>query len=328
MTEERKSIRVLTWDPVCRRSESLADRLGEHLKTIHYLWYRRPWIAPIKYVAQGMVTLAWLRRERPSYILISNPPLFSVLTVYLYCKLYGGHYIMDSHTGVFFEAKWAWLGSLNRFLSRRAALTIVTNAFLQRQVESWGAPAFVLEDPLPVLVPSVTPYPVEPSHFNVIGIFSFYEDEPVEEMLAVGDLPENVRIYITGDSSRLKPALKEALSDQIVLTGFLSDEDYVALLWQCHAALVLCTRPHTLLCGAYEAVATGTPLITSESADMRAYFSKGTVFVDNTTASIESGIREAQQRHSELTKQMIELRKELEQQWETHFTQCFARLPC
>jgi glycosyltransferase involved in cell wall biosynthesis len=233
---------------------------------------------------------------------------------------------MDSHTGVFFEAKWRWLGFLNRFLSRRASLTIVTNAFLKQQVESWEARAFVLEDPLPVLLPSDTSYVVDPSYFNVIGIFSFYEDEPIEEMLAVRHLPEDVRIYMTGDSSRLKSGLKAGLSDHLVLTGFLSDEDYVALLRQCHAALVLCTRPHTLLCGAYEAVAAGKPLITSESAAMRAYFSKGTVFVDNTTASIETGIREARQRHDELAKHIAELRKELEQQWETRFTQCFAHL--
>ena len=326
MLEARNAIRVLTWDPVCRRSASIAERLGESLKTIHYLWYRRPWIAPLKYVLQGIATLVWLRRERPATVMVSNPPLFSVLAVYLYCAIYGGQYVVDSHTGVFYEPKWTWLSFLNRFLSRHACFTIVTNAHLKQHVESWGARAAVLEDPLPVLPQSDVSYPVDPSCFNIIGIFSFYEDEPVEEMLAVRHLPPNVRIYITGDHSKLKPELSHSISDQIVLTGFLSDADYVALLRQCDAALVLCTRPHTLLCGAYEAVAGAKPVITSESEDMRAYFSKGTVFVENTPAGIEQGIADVQQWHVNLVHEVIELRKEIDQHWENRFANCLAQL--
>ncbi len=326
MLARQSKIRVLTWDPVCRRSASIAERLGEPLKTIHYLWYRQPWVAPIKYVAQTVATWVWLYRERPAYVMISNPPLFGVLAVYLYCSLFGGAYIVDSHTGVFFERKWTWLSFLNRFLSRRASLTIVTNAFLQQTVAAWGARAVVLEDPMPVLPKAETMYPLDPSCFNVIGIFSFYEDEPVEEMLAVRDLPAHARIYITGNSAQVTPAMREAMSDQLVLTGFLSDSDYMALLQQCDAALVLCTRPHTLLCGAYEAVAAGKPVLTSESDAMRAYFSQGTVFIDNTTTGIEQGIRDVLQQHLELSQEVIELQSILERQWQERFAQCLSEL--
>jgi glycosyltransferase involved in cell wall biosynthesis len=326
MNTLRDTITVLTWDPVCRRSVSLARQLGRPLHTVHYLWYRRPWIAPIKYVAQTIKTFFVLRRERPEVVLISNPPPFSVLAVYAYCRLFGGRYVMDSHTGVFFEAKWRWLGFLNRFLSRRALFTIVTNDHLKSLVESWGAAAFVLEDALPDLAATGGSAQVDRSKFNVAAIFSFYEDEPIEEMLAVSDLPPDVHVYVTGDHSRVPGRITGGISDQVTLTGFLRDEDYAALLHQCDAVVVLCTRPHTMLCGAYEAATAGKPLATSDWPEMRAYFRRGTVFVDNSTASIEHAIRTLQQNREEFTREMRTLRGELQTAWDTKFLECVARM--
>src|SRR5262249_38218992 len=145
------SIRVMTWDPVCQRSVSLAQRLGQELTTIHYLSYRRPWLAPVKYVLQAAATLIWLRRQRPDVTMVSNPPPFGALILWLHSVLAGGAFVMDAHTGVFLEPKWRLFLPLNRFLMRRALLTLVTNEALARRMRAWSAPAFVLPDPLPQL---------------------------------------------------------------------------------------------------------------------------------------------------------------------------------
>jgi glycosyltransferase involved in cell wall biosynthesis len=318
-------ITVLTWDPVCRRSTTLASQLGQPLHTIHYLWYRKPWIAPIKYVAQTIKTFVVLRRERAQIVLVSNPPPFSVLAVYIYCRLFGARYVMDSHTGAFFEAKWTWLMWLHRFLARRAVLTLVTNEHLKSIVEAWGARALVLEDALPELRPAGSPdIALDAAAFNIVAIFSFYEDEPIEEMLAVRDLPPDVRIYVTGDSSGVKGDRVARLSPQVTLTGFLSEADYASLLHECDAVIVLCTRPHTMLCGAYEAAAAGKPLITSDWPEMGRYFSKGTLFVDNSTASIEEACKLVRERRGALTREMGDLRIELQEDWKQKFAACIA----
>ena len=283
-------ITVLTWDPVCRRSVSLAKQLGQPLHTVHYLLYRRPWIAPFKYVAQTIKTFIVLRQERARTILVSSPPPFSVLAVYVYCCIFGTRYVMDAHTGVFFEPKWTWLLWLTRFLSRRALFTIVTNEHLKQVVESWGASAFVLEDALPELPAGAGSLKLDPSTFNVVAVFSFYEDEPIDEMLSVKQLSPDVRIYMTGDHSRVKTK-SAGRSEQLTLTGFLSEQDYASLLQPVRRRPRALHRPHTMLCGAYEAAAAGKPLVTSDWSDMRAYFRSGTVFVDNSTASIEEAIR-------------------------------------
>lgn len=325
MNRSSTPITVLTWDPVCRRSATLASQLGQPLHTIHYLWYRRPWIAPIKYVAQTIKTFVVLRRERAKIVLVSNPPPFSVLAVYVYCRIFGARYVMDSHTGAFFEPKWTWLMWLHRFLARRAALTLVTNAHLKGMVEAWGARAFVLEDALPEFRRTGPPkIALDAAAFKIAAIFSFYEDEPIEEMLAVRDLPPDVRIYVTGDSSGVKSDRVARLSPQVTLTGFLSEADYASLLQECDAVIVLCTRPHTMLCGAYEAAAAGKPLITSNWPEMKSYFAKGTVFVDNSTASIEEACRLVRERRVALTREMDGLRVELQEDWKQKFAVCVA----
>ncbi|HYD46840.1 MAG TPA: glycosyltransferase [Terriglobales bacterium] len=320
-------IHVLTWDPVCQRSVSIADRLGKELETIHYFGYRRPWIAPVKYPLQAARTLQSLFEQRPKVVMVSNPPPFAAWTVWLYCKATGSKFVLDAHTGVFLEPKWRPFLPLNRFLMQRAAMTLVTNKALQKRVNQWGGRGFVLPDPLPQTAPAAARFPFDRRwQFNIAAVFSFYEDEPVDEMLSVRRLPADTRVYVTGDSNRVSRHLKRQLSQQVHLCGFVPRSQYDALLATCNAVICLCTRPHTLLCGAYEAVAAGKPLITSESEAMRQYFRSGTIFVDNSTAGIEHGIRMARLRHHELTTKMVQLREDLRREWNNTFNQCLAAI--
>lgn len=314
---------ILTWDPVCTRSVSLAAHMGKPLHTIHYLKYRRPLLAPVKYPMQFVATMRRLGRLRPDVTLVSNPPPFAALTAWLHHRMHGGHFVVDAHTGVFLEPKWKPFAPLNRFLMRRAALTLVTNKGLCDIVERWGGRPFILPDPLPTLSPASVRFPFEANRFNVSAVFSFYEDEPVDEFLAVRQLPEDMRIFVTGDSSR---AARRNLSPSVHLTGFLDRPMYDALLQQSDAAVVLCTRPHTMLCGAYEAAAAGKPLVTSESDAMRSEFRRGTVFVENTTAGIERGLREIRDRHATLAREMQALAAEMASTWSTTFKACFDTL--
>jgi glycosyltransferase involved in cell wall biosynthesis len=314
-----QDIHVLTWDPVCQRSASIAEQLGKRLETIHYLWYRRPWVAPLKYSMQAVMTWRSLFRRRPGVVMVSNPPPFAACTAWVYCALTGSKLVVDAHTGVFLEPKWRPFLALNRFLMRRAALTLVTNAALQQQVAAWGARAFVLPDPLPPQTSGH--FPLDNSKFNVAAVFSFYEDEPVEEMLTVA-LPADVHVYVTGDNSRVPARLRARLSPQVTLCGFLPRADYDALIASCDAVLVLCTRPHTLLCGAYEAVAAGKPLVTSRSDAMQRYFRAGTIYVDNTTTAIAAGLLTARRHRAELAWEMAAFRAQVAEEWRETFAAC------
>jgi glycosyltransferase involved in cell wall biosynthesis len=319
-------IEVLTWDPVCQRSTSIAEQLGKPLHTIHYLSYRKPAVAPIKYPLQFAKTLHTLKKLAPKVTMVSNPPPFAALTAWLHHRAHGGSFVLDAHTGVFLEPKWKPFAPLNRFLMRRAALTLVTNEGLSETVRAWGGRPFVLPDPLPRLARTATPFGFEAGRFNVSAVFSFYEDEPVDEFLAVRRLPKDMQIFVTGNSAKVARPVRDGLPESIRLTGFLSRDRYDALLEQCDAAVVLCTRPHTMLCGAYEAAAAGKPLVTSESDAMRAEFRRGTVFVENTTRGIEDGLQQVRERHAALAGEMRDLVADMQVSWQRRFDACLGIL--
>ncbi|MEB2283223.1 MAG: glycosyltransferase [Myxococcales bacterium] len=319
----KKSYRLelLTWDPVCQRSTSFAERLGQPLHTIHYLWYRRPLIAPIKYSAQFLATLHLLKKLQPDVTVVSNPPPFAALTALLFHSAHGGGIVVDAHTGVFLEPKWKMFRPLNKFLVRHSLMTIVTNEGLSDLVRKWGGEPFVLPDPLPRLDARGARFSFRPGQFNVAAIFSFYEDEPIDEVLAITKFPEDMDVWVTGDSRRVSGKTLARVSPRVKLTGFLDRRSYDALLQQADAAIVLCTRPHTMLCGAYEAAAQGLPLITSHSDAMEKVFRKGTIFVNNNTQDIERGLHQVRQRHGELARDMRQLSAELQGEWDIRFQQ-------
>ena len=79
--------------------------------------------------------------------------------------------------------------------------------------------------------------------------------------------------------------------DNVTFTGFLSERDYVNLLFAADAVLALTTAESCMLCGCYEALAARKALLTSDTSALREYFDRA-LFVQSTPESIARGIRE------------------------------------
>ena len=217
----------ITWYPSCRRSDTLAKALGGTSHLIHYFTFKRPLQAPLKYILQSWATFRSLRQDEPQLILVASPPVFAVLIVWLYCCIYQVRFVIDAHTGIFDDPRWTWLKSVSRFLARRAEMTIVTNTYLQREVQNWGAKAIVIGD-VPVDFP-----PVKPSNlgvgFHVVVINTFSQDEPLDEILtAIRDLPDT-QFHITGNPKHARNQYANTLPANARFTGWVSDNDYASL---------------------------------------------------------------------------------------------------
>ena len=90
--------------------------------------------------------------------------------------------------------------------------------------------------------------------------------------------------------------------DNVVFTGFVSYGDYVSLLRHVDAVIVLTNRDKTMLSGAFEALAVGKPLITSNWNCLMQYYSKGAICIDNSTAQIKEAIQTVQRKKSTVGK--------------------------
>jgi glycosyltransferase involved in cell wall biosynthesis len=127
-------------------------------------------------------------------------------------------------------------------------------------------------------------------------------------------LSGDYRIYITGKlkKNRLNGL---AVPDNVILTDFLSEPDYIKLLSSSDAIVVLTNTDNCMVCGAYEAVALGKPLILSNKKVLRDYFFQGVIFTENNPQHLAEAIMRAIAEKTSLEADIKDLKAVLEQSW-------------
>lgn len=279
----------ISWAEDCSRSDNIAARLGGRSFMVYApFWGSHPATILFKYIAQAIETWRILRREKPRTVFVMTPPPFAALPVWLYCRLTGGHVFIDAHSAAFFHRRWKHIQFVQRFFSRRARATLVTNEHLEALVRRWDAPALIVPD-VPIRFRDPQPYPVARKPAITL-VCTFAHDEPVGLFLeAARGLPD-VQFYVTGNPADADPQVLAAKPDNVTLTGFIPRAQYVGLLLASDAVMTLTTRDNTMQRGAYEAIYLGRPVITSDHAFLRREFPLGTVHVELTAAGIRRGV--------------------------------------
>jgi len=219
-------------------------------------------------------------------------------------------YAIDCHTGTFHRPKWRWLLPLQRLLSQRAIVTLVTDRAAFTMLQDWKVRCLFLEDALPVLSPAVGTIGSE-GEARVGVISSLDDDEPIAEIFAAAKLLPCVTFYVTGDSKKVEARLLARKPANVVLTGFLNGGTYTALLQNVHGLIVLTNEPHAVNCGAYEAAVMAKPVVVSDWPDLRHCFPRGFIHVNNTPEAIADGIQKMLNEREELGTEIIAMRSEI-----------------
>jgi glycosyltransferase involved in cell wall biosynthesis len=298
----------ITWYPYCRRSDAIAAALGGSSHLIHYLSFKRPLQAPLKYLLQAATTWRALARDRPDLVLVAVPPIFAALPAWLYGRRSGARIVVDAHTGIFEHTRWRWLMPLTRAVLARVDVVVVTCEHLRQRVAAWGVPAVVIGDVPVHFSAGRAPVPCDGPRVVVVNTFSV--DEPVEAVCAAAAMLPEARFFVTGDLRYARAAWLKQRPANLTFTGFLPEEDYAGLLRAADVVVVLTTYDHTMQRGAYEALALGKPLVTSDWPLLRATFSRGSVYVRNQPADIASGVRRALAEQQRLSGEMCSLQGE------------------
>ncbi|MBX3439930.1 MAG: glycosyltransferase family 4 protein [Planctomycetaceae bacterium] len=306
----------ISWAPHCSRSDNIAARLGGESHLVYApFWGSHVLTVLIKYAVQSVRTLRILWSKRPQVVFVMVPPVFACGPVWLYCLLSGGRYVIDAHSGAFLNPRFRYVQWLQRFFSRRAVATIVTNDYLRSVVEKWGANAVLVSD-VPVEFAKANEVSL-PDAFNVTVVSSFCADEPTDVFLRAAAQTPQIQFHVTGDVRDLKPEFHALKPANVRFTGFLSHADYAGQMLGSDAVMALTTRDHTMQRGAYEAIYQGIPVITSDFNLLRKSFPKGTVFVRaDDAASIVDGIRRLQHDVDRYRREASELRLEKHARWD------------
>ncbi len=262
-------------------------------------------------------TFSTLLRLKPKGLIVQNPSIFLALEAVFLQKILSYSLVIDSHNAAL-EPILSNGSKITQFLygyvQRKAQLSLVTNQDLANCVKSIGGTPFILEDKVPTFTNS---HPTTlKGQVNIACISTFADDEPIAEIIqAVRILNKNWYVYMTGNSKKLSRDLANNLPSNLVLTGFLSNEDYLSLLQSVDIILDLTTRENCLVCGAYEAIGLGKPAILSDHMAIRNYFSKGVLLTKNQPIEIKSSLEKAERQLEHLQKETIQLKKELDTNW-------------
>ena len=301
----------LTWIEH-RRTRSLCERLGIELAEI--VTTRR---GLARYAELIPRTLAFLWRRRPPVLLVQSPSMVLAALTVLLRPLLGYRLVFDAHN----EAVEPYLHPsapvivLARWLMRRADHVIVTNPGLAETVTQCGGVPVVLPDPLPE-PPTVAPRPL-PGDFRVAVISTFAGDEPFDAVIAAArQIGEDVRLYVTGNSNKLPPEIRASMPANVTLTGFLSEPEYWSLLASCDAVMDLTTMDKCLVCGAYEAIAVGRPVLLSDNAASVTTFAGFGEFTTNEPEAIAAALQRLRARCADLAAELPGRRREFLQRWQ------------
>jgi len=306
----------ITWEKH-RRTIELASALPEiMLFQIEFEGHRI-----VRYPYLLLRTAVVLLRQLPNLVMVQNPSVVLSFFIVILGKMAKFRVVVDAHNEGLtpFGSKHSWLLPIYDMIQKWAALTIVTNSELATMVSENGGQPFILEDKIPKLY---NPNPIRlKGSYNLVFVCTFERDEPYTEVIQAASLLEpSICLHITGRCEKAPFDLIKQSPSNVVFTGFLPDQNYLNLLYSCDIVIDLTLMQNCLVCGAYEAVALGKPMILSDTEALRRYFSKGAVYTENTAQEIANAITYALQNKESLAREISVLKTELELQWKWKFS--------
>ena len=278
----------VSWNPH-RRTDGLCAAWQVPLHVI------RPSLpGALKWLQLPFRTLQLWLRERPRILFVQNPSL-ALTTLAALCRpVFGYCLVVDAHNeGVRpFDRPYALVRWLTRRLLKTADVTIVTNDALQEDVLAAGGRPLTLPDSLPV-IPELASMPARDSDTPSIAVIAtFRADEPIAEIFAAAATMPDIRFSISGPSKRYRGSSGE-IPPNVRLTGFLPDSEYWQLLAQATVVCDLTLKPDCIVCGAYEALAVGKPMVLSDNPATRELFGPAAILTGNGAGEIAAALRKA-----------------------------------
>ncbi len=285
----------ITWE-AHRRSRGLSAALDARLHEITWHGGRLR-----RYLCSAWRTFRILCKARGAVVFVQSPSIVLALLATAVGKFTAALVVVDAHNGGIdpLDGRSRFLTWLARLSLRMSDLVIVTNVGLARQVQQLGARTAILTDPIPDF-PQTSGGEMRSDRTRILAICTWASDEPYLELIKAAPLlPPGCELAITG-RPRLTREQLVALPSNVLLTGFISEAEYVGRLRTSDLIVDLTTRENCLLCGAYEAISVHKPLVVSDTGALRTLLDDAAIYCANDAQSIAAGMTAALGRLEEL----------------------------
>jgi len=320
-----KNIIWIAWeDDGSIRSKVLAKEINAGFYTFT-LFEGVRLLSPLRYFTAMLQTFFTLLKERPGVLIVPSPSVFLAFFSALAKPMFNYKLVIDLHTlcidlkGI----KKFIRDFLNDYSLQYGNIVIVTNEPYKNKIkEKTDKKIFVLPDKIPDFNYELKKIPLK-GKYNILFVCTFSEDEPWKDVIESAKFLDNdTVIYISGKN---KPD-KNNIPSNVILTGFLPDEDYQNLLRSVDIIMVLTNKEDCMVCGAYEAVAAEKPLILSDKKVLREYFDKGTVFTENNSKSIAESVNLTIKNNQRLKEDIKELKRLRNTEWKESWKNLLEKL--
>jgi len=258
----------VAWRRLSRRTEDLSRELGLELAFIR----DRP-----PYAKAFVKTLEILRNKKPRVVFVQLPQGPLLAEVVALSKLLKFRIVADVHTGFIYTTTFKET-LLNKPFHRylRSADLVLAHNTLEKEliVEKAGVTeerVVVVYDPLPTPPQRLSKPEIDIDFSRAIVLpVSWAPDEPIDravEEFLKSRASKEYTLIVTGNyerDPRLYNKVVEAIKkfearDNVVLTGFIPDEQYWYLLKNCKLVIVLTNREYTIPHAMWEAISAQKP---------------------------------------------------------------------
>lgn len=245
-------------------------------------------------------------------IFVQSPSVFLMVSSVIINLFFKAKLVVDAHnSGVFIlEGNYKTLNYINFFFLRRADLVLVSNERLVQTLERLSIHAIAVPDPLPdIKSDNLTDNKLR--HYDVFIVCSWAEDEPINLYFKVAEQLRDVKFGISGNYRKHGIDMTK-VPENLDLVGFIPEQDYFNYLKSSKVVVDLTLREDCLVCGAYEAIAVGSPVIVSDNQVGRELFSEGVIFSKCNNGSLLKSINYALENRDLLSDEVGNTRDYLE----------------
>ncbi|QJR81988.1 hypothetical protein CA267_015115 [Alteromonas pelagimontana] len=231
-----------------------------------------------------------------SLIFVQNPSIILCFISVILSKIFTTKLVIDAHNAGVYpnEGKSKFLLAINNWILKRADLVLVTNRLLVDHLNKFDIKSEFIPDPLPSF-PQINTEELSNGNYLFV-VCSWSLDEPIDLYIEVARmLPEYV-FKFSGNYKKYSDKIDfNTLPDNVVLLGFISEDEYVKTLANCLAVLDLTTRDDCLVCGAYESISLLKPVVVSDTVVNRELFHDSVCYSELNSASLINAIHASQE---------------------------------
>lgn len=314
----------LTWETQRRNTE-----LAQAFSCVygHYDYSYRPFWQRYPISAWQTVNLVFKSKTK---VIFTQCPSLVLCSLILFLRVIKKFiWVIDAHNVAveYARSNNVVLRFLMTLSLRSADFTIISNSSLSDAISKVGGRPLILPDKLPRIPQQDLPQRFQSVQRPILTLIStFASDEPIEEFIQGAlAISQPYTLCITGKKSKAGELLRYA-SDKIIFTDFLTEEHYEGLIQHSDLLIDLTTREGCLVCGAYEALAVGVPIILSDTKVLRELFSCGAIFSANNSESFTKSLEEFLINYKIKNYDVQANRDRFNAEWNRHFENTLAQI--